>query len=88
MSTLSEKTKVPLGWVLTLMVSLLGLAATAGSAHYRLGALETKTAKQESRADNQDAGVVQLKQDVAVVRTQIELQTRLLQEMREELRRR
>jgi len=37
---ISEKTRIPLGWAMTIMTTLSGVIGTGAVSHYRLNALE------------------------------------------------
>lgn len=50
-SLIDEKTRMPLGLVLGVVVGLLSIAATAATAHYRLGAVEEQQEAQDTKIE-------------------------------------
>lgn len=49
-----EKASIPLHWAATIMVTVCGMAATAGVSHYRLNELEADWGKTKSALSDAD----------------------------------
>jgi peptidoglycan hydrolase CwlO-like protein len=53
MSDINEKTKLPLGWAVTIMATVMSVAFTAGTAHLRLQNIEEQVKRyQEAQASH------------------------------------
>lgn len=61
MATINEKTKIPLGWAIAIVATLVGLASNFGVAHWRLNSAEATENKLQARTEKVEADIVDQK---------------------------
>lgn len=84
--TISDKTRVPLGVAIGILMAILPGAVVYGQSRADMQTLGGRLEKVEKRLDAADAGNNQTKQDVAVIREQMGSMKDVLLEMRQDLK--
>jgi hypothetical protein len=82
MSDLNDKTKIPIAWAATIILSVIGMAFNAGVAHYRLGTVEGKVVEIEKASVTRELKIQKLEITLSNIEKTVESIDRKLDRMR------